>query len=124
MTDKSSFDQLPQLLSQLATAPCIVVATKCDLVQSWAVTLVRQQTFRLHQTCLVHSALGHVKQQHQVAFPPQAQVQQVVVEHRVPLFLMANKASANDSPSLQDQCQSTAHAILSKITSLVDASLW
>lgn len=58
MTDKGGFDQLPSLLTQLATSPCIVVATKCDLVQSWAVTLVRQQIFNLHQTCLVHSAAG------------------------------------------------------------------
>lgn len=41
MTDKVAFEQLPQLLAGTSSAPCIMVATKCDVVQSYAITVVR-----------------------------------------------------------------------------------
>jgi len=40
MTDRAGFNQLPECQAELELTPCIAIATKCDLVQSWSVTMV------------------------------------------------------------------------------------
>ncbi len=40
MTDRAGFNQLPECQAELEPTPCIAIATKCDLVQSWSVTMV------------------------------------------------------------------------------------
>ena len=54
MTDRAGFNQLPECQAELEPTPCIAIATKCDLVQSWSVTMVSC----LHFLCchLAHSA--------------------------------------------------------------------
>ncbi|DBA78914.1 TPA: rheb-like protein [Trebouxia sp. C0004] len=39
MTDRAGFNQLPERQAELEPTPCIAIATKCDLVQSWSVTM-------------------------------------------------------------------------------------
>jgi hypothetical protein len=41
MTDRASFLQLPALRAVAEALPCILVATKCDDVSHWMVTMVR-----------------------------------------------------------------------------------
>lgn len=41
MSDRLGFSQLATSVAELQPIPCIVIATRIDAVQSWAVTLVR-----------------------------------------------------------------------------------
>ena len=40
MSDRFGFNQLAASVAELQPTPCIVIATKTDAVQSWAMTLV------------------------------------------------------------------------------------
>ena len=113
MTDRAGFNQLPECQAELKPTPCIAIATKCDLVQSWSVTMVSY-------TCSVATLPILQARPISTVCIVKADIEAVANSNKLPIFPLDIASGSEDS----DKTGTMYSAIYQKILAIVEENLW
>lgn len=124
MSDRSGFSGLAASVAELQPIPCIVIATKMDAVQSWAMTLVGP-CFSVCRCCMM------LVPKLTLCDTVKADVNRMAKEQKLPVYLMG-MTSTGSSGAIDSQAKLGIHptmdcvqtAVMSQILSSANASLW
>lgn len=124
MSDRFGFSDLAASVAELQPMPCIVIATKVDAVQSWAMTLVGPYLQYAAGCMMLVPELT-------LCDTVKADVNRMAKEQNLPVYLMG-VTSAGSSGTIDCQAKLGIHptmdcvqtAVMSQILSSANAGLW